>query len=57
VKATSYEDMESMFNKLPKYQMKILLGGFSAKAGREDILNPLIGNENHKELVMIMELE
>jgi hypothetical protein len=38
--------------------MKILLGDFSSKAGREDIFNPEIGNESlQKKIVIIMELE
>jgi endonuclease/exonuclease/phosphatase family metal-dependent hydrolase len=37
-----------MCDKFPKY-MKILLGDFNAKVGREDIFNPTIGNESlHK---------
>jgi hypothetical protein len=30
-----YEELESVFNKFPKYDMKILLGDFHAKVGRE----------------------
>jgi hypothetical protein len=30
----------NVFDKLHKYHMKILLGGFNAKIGREDILKP-----------------
>jgi hypothetical protein len=30
--------------------MKILLGDFNAKAGREDILKPRIGNESLYEI-------
>ena len=30
----------------PKYDMKILLGGFNAKVGRENIFKPTIGNES-----------
>jgi hypothetical protein len=37
--------------------MKILLGDFSAKVGREDILKPTIGNESLHKLVMVMELD
>jgi hypothetical protein len=36
-KDSFYEELEHVFNKLPKYHMKILLGDFSAKVGREDI--------------------
>jgi hypothetical protein len=33
----------------PRYDMKILLGDFNAKVGREDIFKPTIGNESsHK---------
>jgi hypothetical protein len=37
--------------------MKILLGDFSAKVRKEDILKPTIGNGVHAKLVIIMELE
>jgi hypothetical protein len=38
-----------MFDKFPKYYMKILLGDFNAKVGKEDIFKPTIGNESlHK---------
>ena len=35
-----------MFNHFPKYYMKILLGYFNAKLGREDIFKPIIGQES-----------
>jgi hypothetical protein len=50
------QEMELVFNKFPKY-MKILLGDFNAKVGREDIFKPTIGNEVYTNLVMIMQLE
>jgi hypothetical protein len=37
--------------------LKILLGDFSAKVGREDIFKPTIGNGVYMKLVMIMESE
>jgi hypothetical protein len=37
--------------------MKILLGDFNAKVGREDIFKPTVGNESYMKLVMIMESE
>jgi hypothetical protein len=44
-----YEELEHIFNKFPKYHMKILLGDFSAKVGRKNIFKPTIGNERlHK---------
>jgi exonuclease III len=35
-----YEELEYAFDKFPKYHIKILLGDFNAKVGREDIFNP-----------------
>jgi hypothetical protein len=44
-----YEELESVFDKFPKCYMKILLGDFNAKIGREDIFKPPTGNESlHK---------
>jgi hypothetical protein len=34
------EELERVFDKFPKYHMKILLGDFNAKVGREDISKP-----------------
>jgi hypothetical protein len=49
VKHSFYEEVEHVFDKFPKYHMKILLGDFNAKVGREDIFKPTIGNESlHK---------
>ena len=38
-----------MFDQFPKYYMKILLGDFNAKLGREDIFKPIIGQESHHQ--------
>jgi exonuclease III len=46
VKNSSYEELERVLDKFPKYNMKILLGDFNAKLGREDIFKPTIENEN-----------
>jgi hypothetical protein len=35
VKDSFYEKMEHVFDKFPKYDMKIPLGDFNAKVGRE----------------------
>jgi hypothetical protein len=44
-----YEELERVFDKFPKYHMKILLGDFIAKLGREGIFKPKIWNESlHK---------
>jgi exonuclease III len=37
MKNNFYEELQHVFNKFPKYRMKILLGDFNANAGREDI--------------------
>jgi hypothetical protein len=50
VKDSFYEEVERMFDKFPKYHMKIPLGDFSAKVGREDIFKPTIGNESLHEI-------
>jgi hypothetical protein len=36
--------MERVLDKFPKYHMKVLVGDFNAKVGREDIFEPTIGN-------------
>jgi hypothetical protein len=41
-----YEELERVFDKFPNYHIKILLGDFNAKVGREDIFKPTIGNES-----------
>jgi hypothetical protein len=50
VKDSLYEEMERVFDKFPKYHMKILLGDFNAKVGREDIFKPATGNESLHEI-------
>ena len=35
-----------MFDHFPKYHMKMLLGDFNVKVGRENILKPTIGQES-----------
>jgi hypothetical protein len=57
VKDSFYEDFGRVFNKFPKYHMKILLGDFNAKIGRKDILNRQLGMKVYTKLVMTMELE
>jgi hypothetical protein len=41
-----YEELEQVFDHLPKYHMKILLGDFNTKVGRENIFKPTIGKES-----------
>jgi exonuclease III len=45
-----YEELEHVFDKFPKYHMKILLGDLNAKVRREDIFKPTIGNESSHEI-------
>jgi hypothetical protein len=55
VKDSSYKELEHVFDKFPKYHMKVLLGDFIAKVGREDFLKRQLGMEVYTKLVMIME--
>jgi hypothetical protein len=49
VKGSFYEELESVFDKFPKYHIKMLLGDFNVKVGNEDIFKPTIGNASlHK---------
>jgi hypothetical protein len=45
-----YEELERIFGMFPKYHMKILLGNFNAKVGKEDIFKPTIRNESLHEI-------
>jgi hypothetical protein len=45
-KDSFYEELEGFFYHFSKYHMKILLGDFNAKVGREDAFKPTIGNES-----------
>jgi hypothetical protein len=40
-----YEELEGVFDRFPKYHMKILID-FNAKVRREDSFKPTIGNES-----------
>ena len=41
-----YEELEQVFDHFPKYHMKMLLGEFNAKVGRENIFKPTNGQES-----------
>jgi exonuclease III len=45
-KDSFYEELEQVFDHLPKYHTKILLGDFNANVGRENIFKTTIGNES-----------
>jgi exonuclease III len=49
IKDSFYEELEQVFDQFPRYHMKILLGDYNAKVGREDIFKPIIGNESLHE--------
>jgi hypothetical protein len=44
------EELEQVFDKFRKHPMKILLGDFNAKVGKENIFKPTIGNESLNEI-------
>jgi exonuclease III len=50
MKGSFYEELERVFDKFAKYHMKMLLGDFNAKVGREDILKTTIWNESLHEI-------
>jgi hypothetical protein len=50
VKHNFCKELERVFDKFPKCHMKILLGDFNAKVGREVIFKPTIGNESLHEI-------
>jgi hypothetical protein len=50
VKDSFYEESERVFDIFPKYHMKILLGDFNAKVGREDIFKQTTWNESSHEI-------
>jgi endonuclease/exonuclease/phosphatase family metal-dependent hydrolase len=45
-KDSFYEELEQAFDHFPRYHMKILLGDFNAKVGKENIFKPTIGKES-----------
>jgi exonuclease III len=49
IKDSFYEELEQVFDQFSMYHMKILMGDFNAKFGREDIFKPIIGNESLHE--------
>jgi hypothetical protein len=51
VKDSFCEELGSVFYHFPRQDMKILLGDFNAKVGRENIFKPTIGNEGLHEII------
>jgi hypothetical protein len=50
IKDSFNERLDRVFDKFPKYHMKILLEDFNVKVGREDIFKQTIGNERLHEI-------
>jgi hypothetical protein len=50
VKDSFYEELERVFDKFPKNHIKILLGDFNAKVGKEDIFKAKIGDQSLHEI-------
>jgi hypothetical protein len=50
VKDSFYEELECVFDQFPRYDIKISLGDFNAKVGRENIFKPTIVNESLHEI-------
>jgi hypothetical protein len=50
VKDSFYEELGRVFDQYARYDMKILLGEFNTKVGREDIFKQAIGNESSHEI-------
>ena len=45
-KDTFYDNLEEIITKAPKYDIKIILGDFNVKLGKETILQPHVGNHS-----------
>ena len=45
-KDSFYEELEQVFDHFLKHHVKMLLGNFNAKVGRENIFKPTIGQES-----------
>ena len=56
-KDSVYEELGHVFDHFYKYHMKILLGEFNAKLGRQDISTQQLGMRVYIRIVMIMVLE
>ena len=56
-KSDESKELEQVFYQFPRYHMKILLGDFNAKVGRENISNQQLGMKVYIKIVVIMVLE
>ena len=57
MKDSFYEELEEVFDHFPKYYMKILVGDFNAKLGKEDIFKPITGQESLHQDSNVMGLD
>jgi exonuclease III len=46
-----YEKLEHVFEEFPKYHIRILVGDFNTKLGREDIFKTTIWNESLHKII------
>jgi hypothetical protein len=46
IKKSFYEELEQVIDQFPRYHIKIFLGDFNAKVGREDIFKLIICNKS-----------
>ena len=44
-----HHELDRLFDRLPKYYVKIVLGDFNAKLGREESFGPTIGKSSLHE--------
>jgi exonuclease III len=49
-KDSFFEELGRVFDQFPRYDMKIILGDYNTKVGREDIFKPIIGNDSLHEI-------
>ena len=50
IKEQFYMELENVYDKIPKYDMKIIMGDFNAKVGKERYLTPACGKHSlHEE--------
>jgi hypothetical protein len=49
-KYSFYEELGRVFDQFPRYDLKVILGDFNAKVGRENIFKPTTGNESLYEI-------
>jgi hypothetical protein len=57
VEDSFYEALGRVFDQVPRYDMKILLGDFNVKVGRENIFKPTMETRVYMKLVMTLVLE